>query len=124
MGVMGAGAGTGAHIASGVNGAGNKAMLDKHIAAAAAAVHQQQQQQHQQQHQQHQQQQQQQQHQHGQMTGGFMHHHKISSGGDGQQHNSQPAPSHPAHHPAHLVNGTILKTALTNPSEVCISFFF
>ncbi|KYM81475.1 Hormone receptor 4 [Atta colombica] len=34
--------------------------------------------------------------------------------------NSPPTPSHPSHptHSGHLVNGTILKTALTNPSEV------
>ncbi|EZA59806.1 Hormone receptor [Ooceraea biroi] len=92
----------------GVNGSGTLGgtktamgtMLDKHMAAAAAAHHSQQQQQ-----------------QHAQLAGSFLHHHKISSG---DPLNSAPTPSHPSHpaHSGHLVNGTILKTALTNPSEV------
>ncbi|XP_066595570.1 hormone receptor 4 [Prorops nasuta] len=104
MGGMGGGSNVG-----GVNGSGSlgatkstmgSAMLDRHMAAAAAAHHSQQ--------------------QHAQLAGSFLHHHKISSG---DPLNSQPTPSHPSHpsHPAHsghLVNGTILKTALTNPSEV------
>ena len=92
----------------GVNGSGtlssNKSsmastMLDKHMAAAAAAHHSQQ--------------------QHAQLAGTFLHHHKISSG---DPLNSQPTPSHPGHpaYTGHLVNGTILKTALTNPSEVSV----
>ncbi|XP_063972532.1 hormone receptor 4 isoform X1 [Diachasmimorpha longicaudata] len=99
----------GGNAGGGVNGSGqlggNKGtavattMLDKHMAAAAAAAaahHNQQ--------------------QHTQMGGSFLHHHKISA----DPHNTQPAPSHPNHpsHTGHLVNGTILKTALTNPSEV------
>ncbi|KAL6448011.1 hypothetical protein ACFW04_000209 [Cataglyphis niger] len=92
----------------GVNGSGSlggtkstmgSTMLDKHMAAAAAAHHSQQQQ------------------QHAQLGGNFLHHHKISSG---DSLSSPPTPSHPSHpaHSGHLVNGTILKTALTNPSEV------
>lgn len=92
---------------SGVNGSGTltgskgtmgTTMLEKHMAAAAAAHHSQQQ-------------------QHTQLAGSFLHHHRISSG---DSHNSQPTSSHPSHnvHSGHLVNGTILKTALTNPSEV------
>ncbi|XP_011057104.1 PREDICTED: hormone receptor 4 isoform X2 [Acromyrmex echinatior] len=91
----------------GVNGSGTlggakstmgTTMLDKHMAAAAAHHSQQQQ-------------------QHAQLAGSFLHHHKISSG---EPLNSPPTPSHPSHpaHSGHLVNGTILKTALTNPSEV------
>ncbi|XP_018371210.1 PREDICTED: hormone receptor 4 [Trachymyrmex cornetzi] len=91
----------------GVNGSGTlggvkstmgTTMLDKHMAAAAAHHSQQQQ-------------------QHAQLAGSFLHHHKISSG---DPLNSPPTPSHPSHpaHSGHLVNGTILKTALTNPSEV------
>lgn len=105
MGGMGGGGNVG-----GVNGSGslgaNKGtmgptMLDKHMVAAAAAHHSQQ--------------------QHAQLAGSFLHHHKISSG---DPLNSQPTPSHPSHpaHSGHLVNGTILKTALTNPSEVIITF--
>lgn len=87
----------------GTKGAMGTTMLDKHIAAAAAAHHSQQQQQ-----------------QHAQLAGSFLHHHKISSG---DSLNSPPTPSHPNHpaHSGHLVNGTILKTALTNPSEVSVS---
>lgn len=83
----------------GTKGAMGTTMLDKHMAAAAAAHHSQQQQ------------------QHAQLAGSFLHHHKISSG---DPLNSPPTPSHPSHpaHSGHLVNGTILKTALTNPSEV------
>ncbi|KYN05493.1 Hormone receptor 4 [Cyphomyrmex costatus] len=49
--------------------------------------------------------------------------HKKSNktgGISGDPLNSPPTPSHPSHpaHSGHLVNGTILKTALTNPSEV------
>ncbi|KAL0112266.1 hypothetical protein PUN28_011961 [Cardiocondyla obscurior] len=86
----------------GTKGAMGTTMLDKHMAAAAAAHHSQQQQQQQ---------------QHAQLAGGFLHHHKISSG---DPLGSPPTPSHPNHpaHSGHLVNGTILKTALTNPSEV------
>ena len=93
----------------GVNGSGTlggakstmgTTMLDKHMAAAAAHHSQQQQ-------------------QHAQLAGSFLHHHKISSG---DPLNSPPTPSHPSHpaHSGHLVNGTILKTALTNPSEVSV----
>ncbi|XP_076675225.1 nuclear hormone receptor 4 isoform X3 [Andrena cerasifolii] len=100
MGGMGGGGNVG-----GVNGSGSlggskgtmgSTMLDKHMAAAAAAHHSQQ--------------------QHAQLASGFLHHHKISSG---DPLNSQPTPSHPSHpaHSGHFVNGTILKTALTNPSE-------
>jgi len=92
----------------GVNGSGtlggakstmSTTMLDKHMAAAAAHHSQQQQ-------------------QHAQLAGSFLHH-KISSG---DPLNSPPTPSHPSHpaHSGHLVNGTILKTALTNPSEVSV----
>jgi hypothetical protein len=95
----------------GVNGSGTLGgtkttmgtMLDKHMAAAAAAHHSQQQQQ-----------------QHAQLAGSFLHHHKISPG---DPLNSAPTQSHPAHS-GHLVNGTILKTALTNPSEVSDRLFF
>lgn len=90
----------------GVNGSGSlggskstmgSTMLDKHMAVAAVAHHSQQ--------------------QHAQLAGGFLHHHKISSG---DPLNSQSTTSHSSHpaHSGHLVNGTILKTALTNPSEV------
>lgn len=90
----------------GVNGSGSlggsksamgSTMLDKHMAVAAVAHHSQQ--------------------QHVQLAGGFLHHHKISSG---DPLNSQSTTSHSTHpaHSGHLVNGTILKTALTNPSEV------
>lgn len=93
----------------GVNGSGSlggsksamgSTMLDKHMAVAAVAHHSQQ--------------------QHVQLAGGFLHHHKISSG---DPLNSQSTTSHSNHpaHSGHLVNGTILKTALTNPSEVSIS---
>lgn len=93
----------------GVNGSGSlggsksamgSTMLDKHMAVAAVAHHSQQ--------------------QHVQLAGGFLHHHKISSG---DPLNSQSTTSHSSHpaHSGHLVNGTILKTALTNPSEVSIS---
>lgn len=84
----------------GTKGAMGTTMLDKHMAAAAAAHHSQQQQ------------------QHAQLAGSFLHH-KISSG---DPLNSPPTPSHPSHpaHSGHLVNGTILKTALTNPSEVSV----
>ena len=92
----------------GVNGSGSlggsksamgSTMLDKHMAVAAVAHHSQQ--------------------QHVQLAGGFLHHHKISSG---DPLNSQSTTSHSTHpaHSGHLVNGTILKTALTNPSEVSI----
>lgn len=85
----------------GTKGAMGTTMLDKHMAAAAAAHHSQQQQ------------------QHAQLAGSFLHHQKISSG---DPLNSPPTPSHPSHpaHSGHIVNGTILKTALTNPSEVSI----
>jgi len=95
----------------GVNGSGSlggtksaigTTMLDKHMAAAAAAHHSQQQQQ-----------------QHAQLAGSFLHHHKISSGDPLSSPSTPSHPSHPAHS-GHLVNGTILKTALTNPSEVSI----
>ncbi|XP_043802846.1 hormone receptor 4 isoform X3 [Apis laboriosa] len=90
----------------GVNGSGSlggsksamgSTMLDKHMAVAAVAHHSQQ--------------------QHVQLAGGFLHHHKISSA---DPLNSQSTTSHSSHpaHSGHLVNGTILKTALTNPSEV------
>ncbi|XP_043471799.1 hormone receptor 4 isoform X2 [Leptopilina heterotoma] len=103
---VGGGMGGGGNV-SGVNGSGTltgskgtmgTTMLEKHMAAAAAAHHSQQQ-------------------QHTQLAGSFLHHHRISSG---DSHNSQPTSSHPSHnvHSGHLVNGTILKTALTNPSEV------
>ncbi|RLU19510.1 hypothetical protein DMN91_008067 [Ooceraea biroi] len=104
----GVGGGISGSNVGGVNGSGTLGgtktamgtMLDKHMAAAAAAHHSQQQQQ-----------------QHAQLAGSFLHHHKISSG---DPLNSAPTPSHPSHpaHSGHLVNGTILKTALTNPSEV------
>ena len=60
--------------------------------------------------------------QHVQLAGGFLHHHKISSG---DPLNSQSTTSHSSHpaHSGHLVNGTILKTALTNPSEVSPNLF-
>ena len=101
----GGGMGGGGNV-GGVNGSGsltgNKgtmgtSMLEKHMAAAAAHHSQQQ--------------------QHSQLAGNFLHHHRISSG---DSINSQPTSSHPSHnvHTGHLVNGTILKTALTNPSEV------
>ena len=96
----------------GVNGSGSlggskstmgSTMLDKHMAVAAVAHHSQQ--------------------QHVQLAGGFLHHHKISSG---DPLNSQSTTSHSSHpaHSGHLVNGTILKTALTNPSEVSPSSFY
>ncbi|XP_011254306.2 hormone receptor 4 isoform X2 [Camponotus floridanus] len=105
----GGGSMSGGSNVGGVNGSGSlggtksaigTTMLDKHMAAAAAAHHSQQQQQ-----------------QHAQLAGSFLHHHKISSG---DPLSSPPTPSHPSHpaHSGHLVNGTILKTALTNPSEV------
>lgn len=85
---------------SGAKSAMGTTMLDKHMAAAAAAHHSQQQQQ-----------------QHAHLASSFLHHHKISSG---DPLSSPPTASHPSHpaHSGHLVNGTILKTALTNPSEV------
>ena len=95
----------------GVNGSGSlggskstmgSTMLDKHMAVAAVAHHSQQ--------------------QHVQLAGGFLHHQKISSG---DPLNSQSTTSHSSHpaHSGHLVNGTILKTALTNPSEVSPNLF-
>ncbi|XP_046473226.1 hormone receptor 4 isoform X1 [Neodiprion pinetum] len=96
----------------GINGSGSlnatkgtmaPTMLEKHIqAAAAAAQHNQ---------------------QHGQLAGALMQHHKGSSGPESQNTSQQPASGHQSvqghqGHAGHLVNGTILKTALTNPSEV------
>lgn len=105
---VGGGISSGGNV-GGVNGSGSlggsksamgSTMLDKHMAVAAVAHHSQQ--------------------QHVQLAGGFLHHHKISSG---DPLNSQSTTSHSSHpaHSGHLVNGTILKTALTNPSEVSIS---
>lgn len=109
---------------SGVNGS-SLLSVNKHIAGGNMHHNQQhsqnqspQQQQQNQQHQ-HQQQQHQQQQQHNQqMTSGFLHHHHNKNASQNDTMNTQPTPSHPAVHPGHLVNGTILKTALTNPSEV------
>ncbi|XP_033227993.1 hormone receptor 4 isoform X2 [Belonocnema kinseyi] len=101
---VGGGMGGGGNV-SGVNGSGSltgskgtmgTTMLEKHMAAAAAHHSQQQ--------------------QHTQLASNFLQH-RISSA---DPQNSQPTSSHPNHnvHTGHLVNGTILKTALTNPSEV------
>lgn len=110
---MNVGAGLGG--TGGVNGSGSLStakgtmaptMLEKHMAAAAAVHHNQ---------------------QHAQLAGALLQHHKGPSGPESMNSSQQPAPGHQnlqGHqgHAGHLVNGTILKTALTNPSEVRTPF--